>query len=143
MTPALDGLLFDRAWICASTGAAAAAVSVAVLALVVGRSLRGRPAPLRYGLLLAALLAMLASAAAPNVASAEPQPGVTKKGFRLFARALDDRRLVLLSDLGEEAVEELEFGYAASPEVVERLAHRAERLVVLAEADRCLPKPLD
>jgi len=62
---------------------------------------------------------------------------------RLFARALDDRRLVLLSDLGEEAVEELEFGYAASPEVVERLAHRSERIVVLAEADRCLPKPLD
>ena len=62
---------------------------------------------------------------------------------RLFARALDDRRLVLLSDLGEEIVEELEFGYAASPEVVERLAHRAERLAVLAEADRCFPKPAD
>jgi hypothetical protein len=46
---------------------------------------------------------------------------------------------VLLSNLGEEAVEELEFGYAASPEVIERLAHRAERLAVLAEADRCLP----
>ena len=62
---------------------------------------------------------------------------------RLFARALDDRRLVLLSDLGEETVEELEFGYAAIPEVVERLAHRTERLVVLAEADRCLPKSID
>ena len=52
---------------------------------------------------------------------------------RLFSRALGERRFVLLSDLGEEAVEELEFGYAASPEVVERLAHRSERIVVLAE----------
>jgi beta-lactamase regulating signal transducer with metallopeptidase domain len=58
MTPVLNGMLFDRAWICASTGAAVAAVSVAVLALVVGRALRGRPAPLRYGLLLAALVVL-------------------------------------------------------------------------------------
>lgn len=58
MTPLLDGLLFDRAWICASAGAAVAAVSVAALALVVGRTLRGRPAPLRYGLLLAALVVL-------------------------------------------------------------------------------------
>ena len=62
---------------------------------------------------------------------------------RLCARALEDRRLVLLSDLGEEAVEELEFGHAAGPEAVERLIHRAERVAVLAEADRCFPKPLD
>jgi hypothetical protein len=61
----------------------------------------------------------------------------------LFARAIDDRRLVLLSNLSEEVVEELEFGYAGSPEIVERLAHRAERLAVLAEADRCFPKPAD
>lgn len=59
---------------------------------------------------------------------------------RLFARALDDRRLVLLSDLAEETVEELEFGYAASPEVVERLAYRAESLAVLPEADLALPQ---
>ncbi|MFM8733650.1 MAG: hypothetical protein ACKOC8_00415 [Pirellulales bacterium] len=59
---------------------------------------------------------------------------------RLFARALDDRRLVLLSNLGEDTVEELEFGYAASPEVVERLAHRAESLAVLPEADLALPQ---
>ena len=58
MTPVLDGLLFDRAWICASAGAAVAAVSVAAFALVVGRALRGRPAPLRYGLLLAALVVL-------------------------------------------------------------------------------------
>lgn len=62
---------------------------------------------------------------------------------RFFARAIEDRRLVLLSDLGEEAVEELEFGYAATAEVIERLAHRAEHLAVLAEADRCLPKDSD
>lgn len=62
---------------------------------------------------------------------------------RLFARAIDDRRLVLLSNLSEEVVEELEFGYAGSPEIVERLAHRADRLAVLAEADRCFPKPAD
>ena len=31
MTPVLDGLLFDRAWICTSAGAAVAAVSVAAL----------------------------------------------------------------------------------------------------------------
>ncbi|MFM7207135.1 MAG: hypothetical protein ACKO4T_10760 [Planctomycetaceae bacterium] len=59
---------------------------------------------------------------------------------RLFARGLDDRRLVLLSDLDEDAVEELEFGHAAGPESVERLVRRAERIAVLAEADRCLPK---
>ena len=58
MTPVLNGILFDRAWICASAGAAMAAVSVAVLALVVGRALRGRPAPLRYGLMLAALVVL-------------------------------------------------------------------------------------
>jgi hypothetical protein len=58
MTSVLDGLLFDRAWICASAGAAVAAVSVAAFALVVGRALRGRPAPLRYGLLLAALVVL-------------------------------------------------------------------------------------
>ncbi|MCE9632086.1 MAG: hypothetical protein K8S94_15400 [Planctomycetia bacterium] len=59
---------------------------------------------------------------------------------RLFARALDDRRLVLLSDLDESTVEDLEFGHAATPDVVERLAHRAESLVVLPEADRCFPR---
>jgi hypothetical protein len=60
---------------------------------------------------------------------------------RLFARALDDRRLVLLGELDEATVEEFEFGFAATPEVVERLAHRAESVVVLPEADRCFPQP--
>ncbi len=40
------------------------------------------------GILLAALVAVLASVALPGAASAEPQPGAKKKGFRLFARAL-------------------------------------------------------
>ena len=58
MTPAFNGMLFDRALICASCGAALAAVIVAALALFVGRFVRGRPAPLRYGLLLAALVVL-------------------------------------------------------------------------------------
>ena len=57
---------------------------------------------------------------------------------RLFARALGDRRFVLLSDIDEATVEDLGFGHA-TPEAVERLAHRAESLVVLHEADRMLP----
>lgn len=59
---------------------------------------------------------------------------------RFFSRALGDRRLVLLSDLDEATVEELELGFAATPEVVERLAHRAGSVAVLHEADRMLPR---
>ena len=59
---------------------------------------------------------------------------------RFFAQALGDRRLVLLSDLDQGVVEDLEFGHAANPEAVERLAHRADSLVVLHEADRMLPR---
>ena len=59
---------------------------------------------------------------------------------RLFARGLGDNRLVLLSDIEEATVEELGFGHAAGPEVVERLAHRADRVVVLHEADLMLPR---
>lgn len=59
---------------------------------------------------------------------------------RLFARALGDRRLVLLTDLDADAVEELGFGHAAGPEAVERLSHRAASLAVLHEADRMLPQ---
>ena len=40
------------------------------------------------GVLVAALLALVASVALPHRASAEPEPGAKKKGFRLFARAL-------------------------------------------------------
>lgn len=59
---------------------------------------------------------------------------------RFFARALEDRRLVLLSGLDESLVEDLEFGFADSPAVVERLAKRADSLVVLHEADRLFPR---
>jgi hypothetical protein len=59
---------------------------------------------------------------------------------RLFARSLGDHRLVLLSDVEEATVEELGFGHAAGPEVVERLTHRADRVVVLHEADLMLPR---
>lgn len=58
---------------------------------------------------------------------------------RLFARALGDRRLVMLTDLDEAIVEDLEFGYAESAEDVARLAAKAESLIVLHEADRMLP----
>ena len=59
---------------------------------------------------------------------------------RFFAQALGDRRLVLLSDLDQGLVEELEFGHAANPEAVERLAHRTDSLVVLHEAERMFPR---
>lgn len=59
---------------------------------------------------------------------------------RLLARALGERRLVLLSNLDEATVEDLGFGHAATPEAVERLAHRAESLAVLHEADMMLPR---
>lgn len=59
---------------------------------------------------------------------------------RFFARCLGGRRLVLLSDLDETTLEDLEIGHAATPEVVERLAHRAESVVVLHEADCMLPR---
>ena len=57
---------------------------------------------------------------------------------RLFARALGDRRLVLLSDIDETAVEDLEFGFAAGPDVIARLVERADSVAVLHEADRML-----
>lgn len=58
---------------------------------------------------------------------------------RFLARGLEDRRLVLLSNLDEAMVENLEFGYAGTPEAVHRLARRAESVVVIHEADRMLP----
>jgi len=59
---------------------------------------------------------------------------------RLLARGLDDRRLVLLSSLEETLVEELEFGHAADPDAIARLARRADSIVVLHEADRLFPR---
>jgi len=61
------------------------------------------------GVLLAALVAFLATAALPGAASAEPQPGAPKKGFRLFARALGaltiNRMYLGLSSSGQIGVD--------------------------------------
>lgn len=59
---------------------------------------------------------------------------------RLLASSLGDRRLILLSPLDEQLVEDLEFGHAGSPEAIARLAGRADRVAVLREADRMLPR---
>jgi len=58
---------------------------------------------------------------------------------RRFHRALGGRRLVLLSSLDEETVEDLAFGFADSPETIQRLAKRSRKVAVLHEADRMLP----
>lgn len=58
---------------------------------------------------------------------------------RLLARALGERRLVILSRLDEAIVNDLSFGHAADIEVIERLANRAEHVVMLHEADLMLP----
>jgi len=58
---------------------------------------------------------------------------------RLLARAIGERRLVILSRLTAEVVEELGFGHAADVAVIERLANRAEHVAILHEADLMLP----
>lgn len=72
-------------------------------------------------------------------ASGDPSLVADAVTARFFARALDDRRLVLLSKLDESAVEDLEFGYAATPDTVARLARRSGSVAVLHEADLMLP----
>lgn len=73
------------------------------------------------------------------VATGDPALIADALQTRLFARALGERRLVLLSDIDEAAVEELSFGHAATPDVVDRLAHRADSIAILHEADLMLP----
>jgi len=75
------------------------------------------------------------------VATGDPALIADALETRLFARALGERRLVLLSDIDESAVEDLSFGHAATPDVLDRLAHRAESVAVLHEADLMLPSP--
>lgn len=58
---------------------------------------------------------------------------------RFLARGLEDRRLVLLGNLDEALVENLEFGYAATPDAVQRLVRQAESVVIIHEADRMFP----
>jgi hypothetical protein len=74
------------------------------------------------------------------IASDDPALIADAVEARLLARCLGDRRVVLLSSLDEAAVEEIGFGHAADAAVVERLANRAEQVVVLHEADRMFPR---
>jgi hypothetical protein len=74
------------------------------------------------------------------VASGDPALVADAVEARLLARCLGDRRVVLLSSLDEAAVEEIGFGHAADAAVIERLANRAEQVVVLHEADRMFPR---
>ena len=90
----------------------------------------------RQGVPLEALVHEAIGTGDPNLISEALQT-------RLFARALGERRLVLLSQLDEGLVEEMEFTFAASGEEVQRLAHRCESVVVLHEADRMLPQTSD
>ena len=59
---------------------------------------------------------------------------------RLFAKALGDRRLVVLSDLEESLVEDLEFGFAESPDDIVRLTARSDEFIVLHEGDLLMPQ---
>lgn len=74
------------------------------------------------------------------VAGRDPALVIDAFETRLFARALGERRLVLLSALEEATVEELGFGHAADPDVIDRLVHHAERVAVLHEADLMFPR---
>lgn len=58
---------------------------------------------------------------------------------KLLARAMGERRLVILSQLTADVVEEFGFGHAADAAVIERLANRAEHVAILHEADLMLP----
>lgn len=60
----------------------------------------------------------------------------------LFARALGDRRLVLLSQLEQELVEDLDIGHAETPDAVNRLAQQADSVCVLHEANRLCPQKI-
>jgi len=74
------------------------------------------------------------------LASGDPALVADAAEARLLARCLGERRVVLLSGLNEAAVEEIGFGHAADAAVIERLANRAEQVVVLHEADRMFPR---
>jgi hypothetical protein len=59
---------------------------------------------------------------------------------KLFARALGDRRLVLLSQLDQELVEDLDIGHAGSADAVHRLIQQADSVTVLHEATQFCPR---
>jgi hypothetical protein len=58
----------------------------------------------------------------------------------LFAKALGDRRLVLLSQLDQDFVEDLDIGHAETPDAINRLIQQSESVCVLHEANRLCPK---
>ena len=60
----------------------------------------------------------------------------------LFAQALGDRRLVLLSQLNQDLVEDLDIGYAETPDAVNRLIQQAESVCVIHEANRMCPQKI-
>lgn len=74
------------------------------------------------------------------VGSGDPALVADAVQTRLFARGLGERRIVLLSALDQGTVEELEFGYATGPDVIERLVDRADGVAVLHEADLMFPQ---
>lgn len=59
---------------------------------------------------------------------------------KLFARALGDRRLVLLSRLEQELVEDLDIGHASSADALNRLVRQANSATVIHEADYFCPR---
>lgn len=116
--------------------AAAARITVPDGTICVASRLCSRPGPVftrwRQGLPLEPLA---------REAADSDDPALVADAFlaRRFRIALGNRRLVLLSGLDEEIVEDLAFGYAESPETIQRLAKRARTVAVLQEADRMLP----
>ena len=60
----------------------------------------------------------------------------------LFAQALENRRLVLLSHLDQEFVEDLDIGHAETPDAINRLIQQSESVTVLHEANRLCPKKI-
>jgi len=116
--------------------AAAARITAADGTICVASRLCTRPGPVfarwRQGLPLGPLV---------REAVESDDPALITDAFlaRRFHRALGGRRLVLLSALDEETVEDLAFGHADSPETIQRLAKRARSVAVLDEADRMLP----
>jgi len=73
-------------------------------------------------------------------ASGDPALVADALDARFLCRGLGERRLVLLTRLEEEAVEDLGFGHAAEAAVIERLANRGEQVAILHEADLMLPR---
>ena len=116
--------------------AAAARVTVPDGTICIASRLSARPGPVLTRWRQALPLGPLVREAAES-----EDPALIADAFlaRRLRRALGRRRLVLLSGLDEETVEDLAFGYADSPETIERLAKRARTVAVLHEADRMLP----